>query len=60
MGALPLVDTGLDSAPLSPSIEVGKPVLASVPVILDQPSIWSNDRFSNIKTKTCSIMRHSA
>ena len=32
---------------------VAAPVAASNPVIPDNPSIWSKERFSSMRTKTC-------
>src|SRR5207248_2512911 len=34
---------------------VMRPVSGSVPVIREKPSMWSKDRFSSIRTKTCSM-----
>ena len=42
----------LDSLPVRPSIAVGAPVCASVPVMPENPSMWSNERFSSISTNT--------
>jgi len=42
-------------ARVKPLTDVGAPVTGSDPLMSEKPSIWSNERFSNMRTKTCWI-----